>query len=102
MTTGPVHWKLLQQARALDNQFFVCTCSPARDEDFSYVAWGHSLVVGPFGEVLQELEHAEQVLYQEIDLSALRERRTNMPLEQQRRKDLYAVVDKTAEKVGLT
>jgi predicted amidohydrolase len=59
-------------------------------------------VVGPFGEVLQELEHAEQVLYQEIDLSALRERRTNMPLEQQRRKDLYAVVDKTAEKVGLT
>ena len=31
MTTGPAHWELLQKARAVDNQLFVATCSPARD-----------------------------------------------------------------------
>lgn len=36
MTTGPVHWELLARARAVDNQLFVATCSPARNEDSSY------------------------------------------------------------------
>jgi omega-amidase len=93
MTTGPLHWRLLQQGRAVDNQIFVCSCSPARDPDFSYVAWGHSMVVGPFGEVLSELEHEEGILLQEIDFAQLKERRENMPLESQRRPDLYGVVD---------
>ena len=50
-TTGPVHWELLQKARAVDNQLFVATCSPARNFEASYQAWGHSTAVGPFGEV---------------------------------------------------
>ena len=51
MTTGPVHWQLLQQARAVDNQLFIASCSPARNLDSSYTAWGHSMIVDPFGEV---------------------------------------------------
>lgn len=35
MTTGPAHWQLLQKARAVDNQLFVATCSPARNEGMS-------------------------------------------------------------------
>lgn len=31
MTTGPLHWELLQRARAVDNQVFVMSCSPARN-----------------------------------------------------------------------
>lgn len=34
--------------RALDNQVYVATASPARDETASYVAWGHSTVVNPW------------------------------------------------------
>jgi omega-amidase len=30
MTTGPAHWELLQRARAIDNQCYVVTASPAR------------------------------------------------------------------------
>ncbi len=52
MTTGPAHWQLLQQARAVDNQLFVATCSPARGEGPGYIAWGHSTAVGPFAEIL--------------------------------------------------
>ena len=30
LTTGPAHWELLQRGRAVDNQVFVLTASPAR------------------------------------------------------------------------
>ena len=33
---------------AVDNQVYVATASPARDEKASYVAWGHSTVVSPW------------------------------------------------------
>lgn len=46
-TTGPMHWTLLQRARAVDNQMFVSMCSPARNPGASYQAWGHSMVVNP-------------------------------------------------------
>jgi omega-amidase len=52
MVTGPAHWELLQRARAVDNQLFVAACSPARNESSGYVAWGHSSIINPWGEVI--------------------------------------------------
>ncbi|XP_059284014.1 omega-amidase, chloroplastic-like isoform X1 [Lycium ferocissimum] len=75
MTTGPLHWELLQRARAADCQLYVATCSPARDSGSSYVAWGHSTLVGPFGEVLVTTEHEETTLIAEIDYSVIEQRR---------------------------
>ncbi|KAL6215262.1 hypothetical protein ACLB2K_014693 [Fragaria x ananassa] len=93
MTTGPLHWELLQRARATDNQLYVATCSPARDAGAGYVAWGHSTLVGPFGEVLTTTEHEEAIIIAEVDYSLLELRRTNLPLLKQRRGDLYQLVD---------
>ncbi|XP_010273946.1 PREDICTED: omega-amidase, chloroplastic-like [Nelumbo nucifera] len=93
MTTGPLHWELLQRARAVDNQLYVATCSPARDAGAGYVAWGHSTLVGPFGEVLATTEHDEAVVIAEVDYSFIELRRTNLPLEKQKRGDLYQLVD---------
>ncbi|KAK9102471.1 hypothetical protein Sjap_019725 [Stephania japonica] len=93
MTTGPLHWELLQRARAADNQLYVATCSPARDTSASYTAWGHSTLVGPFGEVLATTEHEETIIIAEIDYSLIELRRTNLPLLKQRRGDLYQLVD---------
>ncbi|CAA3019664.1 omega-amidase, chloroplastic isoform X1 [Olea europaea var. sylvestris] len=93
MTTGPLHWELLQRARAVDNQLYVATCSPARDVGAGYVAWGHSTLVGPFGEVLATTEHDEAIIISDIDYSQIELRRTNLPLEKQRRGDLYQLVD---------
>ena len=70
MTTGPVHWELLQKARAVDNQFFVAACSPARSADPSaYQAWGHSSVVGPWAEVLASTGHGPDIVYADLDLA---------------------------------
>ncbi|KAL2346585.1 hypothetical protein Fmac_000585 [Flemingia macrophylla] len=93
MTTGPLHWELLQRARATDNQLYVATCSPARDPGSGYVAWGHSTLVGPFGEILATTEHEEAIIIAEIDYSILELRRTNLPITMQRRGDLYQLVD---------
>lgn len=95
MTTGPVHWELLQKARAVDNQLYVLACSPARNPESSYQAWGHSTVVGPFAEVVATCDHEPTIVYADVDTAQLLERRANMPLTQQKRRDLYALVDKT-------
>ncbi|KAF6144798.1 hypothetical protein GIB67_036261 [Kingdonia uniflora] len=93
MTTGPLHWELLQRSRAADNQLYVATCSPARGSGAGYIAWGHSTLVGPFGEVLATTEHEETIIIAEIDYSQIELRRTNLPLQNQRRGDLYQLVD---------
>ena len=49
---GPAHWELLSRARAVDNQVYVAIPSPARDTQATYIAWGHSSVVSPWGEVI--------------------------------------------------
>lgn len=89
MTTGPLHWELLQRARAVDNQVFVMTCSPARKNGASYVAWGHSTVVSPYGVVMANLDEMEAVLMCDINTEEVHARRRNMPLMSQRRWDLY-------------
>lgn len=63
MTTGPLHWKLLLRARAVDNQLYVAGVSPARNENSDYVAWGHSLLANPLGETEAETEHQETIIY---------------------------------------
>ncbi|KAJ0032124.1 hypothetical protein NQD34_002205 [Periophthalmus magnuspinnatus] len=91
MTTGPAHWELLQRARAVDNQVYVATASPARDETASYVAWGHSTVVNPWGEVMSKAGPEEAVIYADIDLQYLADIRQQIPITTQRRNDLYTV-----------
>ncbi|XP_027883022.1 omega-amidase NIT2 [Xiphophorus couchianus] len=91
MTTGPAHWELLQRGRALDNQMYVATASPARDEAASYVAWGHSTVVNPWGEVIAKAGPEESIIYADIDLQYLADIRQQIPISSQRRDDLYAV-----------
>jgi len=88
-TTGPMHWTLLQRARAVDNQIFVAMCSPARHPDASYQAYGHSLVVNPLGEVLVEADEKEAIVYADIDTEMLATTRRNLPVTIQRRFDVY-------------
>ncbi|GAB5576385.1 omega-amidase NIT2 isoform X2 [Prionailurus iriomotensis] len=91
LTTGPAHWELLQRGRAVDNQVYVATASPARDDQASYVAWGHSTVVSPWGDVLAKAGTEETIVYSDIDLKRLAEIRQQIPIFSQKRSDLYAV-----------
>ena len=89
MTTGPAHWEIMFRSQALNNQCFVAGTSPARDTDFSYVAWGHSLLVSPWGDVIQEMDEKEGWLISEIDLADADKIRRELPLLSARRTDVY-------------
>lgn len=66
MTTGPLHWELLQRARANDLQVFVATISPARDPSSEYVAWGHSTIVDPWGKIVNKAQEDESVVVADL------------------------------------
>ncbi|KXJ90932.1 carbon-nitrogen hydrolase [Microdochium bolleyi] len=94
LTTGPLHWKLLAQARAVDNQLYVAVCSPARDTSATYHAWGHSLVADPMARVLVELEDKEGIAVAELTGDKIAETRKGIPLGGQRRFDVYPDISK--------
>ncbi|KAJ3054566.1 hypothetical protein HK097_001450 [Rhizophlyctis rosea] len=97
MTTGPLHWELLQRARAIDNQIYVAACSPARDTGSEYVAWGHSTVVDPLGKVIATTEDAEDIVYATIEVDKIEEARRSIPVTSQRRFDVYRDVAQGVE-----
>lgn len=92
-TTGPLHWELLLRARAVDQQCFVVAASPARSPDPSaYQAWGHSMVVSPWGHVLaggEDIQEREGIVYADVDLNDADNIRESIPVSYQRRNDLY-------------
>lgn len=92
-TTGPAHWELLMRTRAVDNQLFVIAASPARNPQSSYQAWGHSMVVDPWGKVIAEAQTGEEIIYAEINLNLLQKVRQELPILQHRRPQLYKSFD---------
>lgn len=88
-TTGPAHWELLARARAVDNQVFVALCSPASVATDSFVAYGHSLVVNSWGEMIGGLGKEPEVLMVDLDLEHLQVVRNQLPLLKHRRPEIY-------------
>lgn len=94
-TTGPMHWSLLARARAVDNQVYVAMCSPARDLEATYHAYGHSLVANPAAKILTEAQESEEILYADLDNESIEGVRKSIPIYTQRRFDLYPDVSKS-------
>ena len=88
-TTGPVHWETTIKSRAVDNQAFVVAASPARNLEAGYHAYGHSMVVDPWGQILAQAGTEEEIIYADIDLKRVAKIRSQLPLLKHRRTDLY-------------
>jgi predicted amidohydrolase len=89
MTTGPAHWEVLIRTRAIDNQVFMAAVSPARNERASYIAYGNSMAVDPWGEILTRAQGKEEILFSDIDLSRVARVRRELPVLRHRRSDIY-------------
>uniref|UniRef100_A0A183TIH6 omega-amidase n=1 Tax=Schistocephalus solidus TaxID=70667 RepID=A0A183TIH6_SCHSO len=88
---GPVHWELLARGRALDTQCYVAACSPAQDTSASYVSHAESLVVSPWGTVLANAGKDEGHFCVEVSRAELDRVRSNIPIRNQLRKDMYSL-----------
>ena len=89
MTTGPAHWELMFRQRAVESQCYVIGTAPARDPDSSYISWGHSIAVDPWGTILTQMDEKEGIRIIEIDLDYADKVRRELPLLAHRRTDLY-------------
>jgi len=88
-TTGPAHWELLMKSRAIDNQVFVVGAAPASTPGAQYQAYGHSILVDPWGNVLASAGSEETMMTVEIDRNRIDTIRQQLPLLKQRRPDIY-------------
>nr|WP_312577620.1 carbon-nitrogen hydrolase family protein [Sedimentibacter sp.] len=89
MTTGPAHWELHFRGRAVDNQVYTIGVAPARDYDSSYRSYGNSIVVSPWGNIVNKMDEHEGYIIQEIDLDTVNKVRKELPLLKHLRKDVY-------------
>lgn len=63
--------------------------SRRRDEDFSYVAYGHSLLADPWGNVVAEAGSGQEIVRGTVDTDYIAQVRRELPLLSARRTDVY-------------
>lgn len=79
-------WRNLLRTRAIENGVFVIGTGQC-GENFT----GHSMVVTPYGDILEEAGNHETVLVKEMDLGIIERYAQEVPMLKQRRKDAYDV-----------
>jgi beta-ureidopropionase len=108
MRTGAAHWHLLGRSRAIDTQCYVVMAAQSgghvtlTDEDLEQgleaqaptrFSYGHTVIIDPWGTVVAEVSdvdvQGEGVCIADVDLDLVNKVRTNMPLWEQRRPDVF-------------
>ncbi|WZL72306.1 carbon-nitrogen family hydrolase [Clostridiaceae bacterium 35-E11] len=82
------HWRLLLQARAIENQLYIIACNRVGAADKS-TYFGHSLIIDPWGEIINEGSGQEIVLSGEIDFERVNEVRKIIPMYYDRQPQSY-------------
>ncbi|SCU99781.1 LAME_0G05446g1_1 [Lachancea meyersii CBS 8951] len=104
--TGEAHWEALAKARALDTQCYVLMPAQQGEHQVNLdleegasdaftvkrVSWGHSMIVDPWGQVIARADSQNseaQLIMADLDFAALEKIRKDMPLWDQRRRDVF-------------
>lgn len=93
-TTGPAHWETLIRARAIDNQTYVVATSPSQIDNPYYVAWGHSMIVNPWGKIIAQAKKKEEIIYAHIKQDEIKKVRSQIPVLKNKRTDIYETIEK--------
>ena len=83
--TGEVHWLPLLQARAIESLVFVVAAGQWGEHAGGRKTYGHSLILGPWGELLAELPAGPGVVCADLDMIRLAELRQRFPTVSHRR-----------------
>lgn len=83
--TGQAHWHVLLRARAIEAGVFVVAAAQSGRHEDGRETFGHSLVVGPWGEVLLDMGEGTGIGFAEIDLGAIEAVRARLPALSHRR-----------------
>lgn len=83
--TGEAHWEVLLRARAIENQCYVIGAGQGGVHNEKRETFGHSMVVDPWGRVLDVMAGGEGTVVADIELDQLHELRRKMPVSSHRR-----------------
>ncbi|MFL6863730.1 MAG: carbon-nitrogen hydrolase family protein [Allosphingosinicella sp.] len=84
--TGEAHWHVLMRARAIEAGAFVVAAAQCGEHEDGRATYGHSLVVGPWGEVLLDMGGSTNGIgFAEVDLADVAAVRARVPAVRHRR-----------------
>ena len=78
-TTGKAHWHVLLRARAIENGCFVVAPAQGGTHANGRKTYGHSLIIGPWGDVLAEAGTDPGFISAELDLEEVAAVRARLP-----------------------
>lgn len=83
--TGEAHWVVLLRARAIENFCYVIAANQSGTHSNGRTTFGHSMIVDPWGKVLDSLASGEGMVMAEINLDYLKDIRRRFPVLQHQR-----------------
>ena len=78
-TTGKAHWHVLLKARAIENTCFLMAPAQGGEHANGRRTFGHSLIVGPWGDILAEAGTEPCVITADLDLAEIDAVRARLP-----------------------
>jgi nitrilase len=78
-TTGKAHWELLLRARAVENQCYVLAPAQGGVHPNGRRTWGHTMLIDPWGDIVEVLPEGPGVVGGNIDPARLAEVRSALP-----------------------
>ena len=86
--TGRAHWETLLRARAIENQVYIIAPDQTGQHPASMDAYGHSMIVDPWGKVIAQADTEPGLVLADIDLDYLEDVRCRLPALTHRREFL--------------
>jgi len=77
--TGQAHWMSLLRARAIETGCFVIAPAQCGSHENGRSTYGHSAIIGPWGEVLAEAGEAPGYITADLDLADIEKARQAIP-----------------------
>jgi len=78
-TTGRAHWEILLRARAIENQCYLLAVGQGGRHESGRVTHGNSMIVDPWGEILDRKMKGPGVVIADLDHARIAEIRESLP-----------------------
>jgi len=78
-TTGRAHWEILLRARAIENQCYLLAVGQGGRHENGRLTHGNSMIVDPWGEILDRKMTGPGIVMGELDHARLAEIRQSLP-----------------------
>lgn len=77
--TGQAHWEVLLRARAVETGSFVLAPAQTGEHQGGRKTWGHSMIIGPWGEILAVAGTRPGIVMADLDMGEVARTRAAIP-----------------------